>query len=139
MFIVPFIHKITQETNFLVHSIKILTVAGKNLWEEDDSLHIDTDILNSNDIYRKGSPIKMMNKNLTLCEVDIQKTNINDFYKWSDISLEDTETFCWRNYIYISGDKDESWLNIPKNQKLSDIDISKLILIIIKLNQQCSV
>ena len=126
MFIVPFIHKITSGSSINVHSISILTIGGKTLWEESDSLNIDTDILNSNDIYRKGNTISV-DKHTRLCEVDTEKTNVDEFYKWTDIGVNEDDTFCWRTYYYLLGNKGESWLNIPKNERLSNIEVGKLI------------
>ena len=126
MLIVPYIHKVTNQNNINIHSIRILTIGGKQIWEEKDSLNIDKDILNPNDIYRKNDIIKI-DKKLILCEVDMEKTNINDIYKWSEIDINDNETFCWRDYIYFIGNDNENWLNIPKNEKLGDVNINKII------------
>jgi hypothetical protein len=108
MLIVPYIHKVTNQNNINIHSIRILTIGGKQIWEEKDSLNIDKDILNPNDIYRKNDIIKI-DKKLILCEVDMEKTNINDIYKWSEIDINDNETFCWRDYIYFIGNDNENW------------------------------
>ena len=99
MLIVPFIHKITDETIY-VHNIRILTIGGTNLWEEPDSIPIN-EILSSNGIYSKN--IKKID-NIYLCEVDTEKTDINDIYKWSEININDM-TFCWKDYIYFIGKK----------------------------------
>lgn len=130
MFIVPFIHKITQEPNLAIHSITLLTVGGKHLWEENNSLNIDEDILNPNDIWRKGT-VLTPDKVLKLCEVDTDKTITTDFYKWNEISINDEETFCWRSYIYLLGAKGESWLNVPKSERIGNVDLNKLISAII--------
>ena len=79
MLIVPFIHKVSNNNNFDVHNIRILTLGGKNLWEEKDGLNIDKDILNPSDIYRNKNTI-IVDKKMYLCEVDMKKTNINDIY-----------------------------------------------------------
>lgn len=126
MFIVPFIHKITTENNIHIHSISVLTIGGKTLWEEKASLHLDRDILNPNDIYRKGPPFSA-EKSVQLCEVDTEKTHVHEFYKWNELSLSDTETFCWRTFLFLLGSKSESWLTSPKNEKLGHLDIGKLL------------
>ena len=54
MLILPFIHSVISNNtnnNFKVNVIKVLTIGGNTIWEEDNSLHIDNDILNPNDIY----------------------------------------------------------------------------------------
>jgi len=112
-----------------IHSIDLLTIAGKNLWEENDSLHLDHDILESNDLYRIGTTLQL--SNITLCEIDTTKTNINDFYKWNEIDLNNDTTFCWKKYYYILGDKNESWLNIPEYEKLSQITVQPILKTII--------
>ena len=39
----------------MLMSIKLLTIGGQIIWEEENTLHIDNDILNPNDIYRKNA------------------------------------------------------------------------------------
>jgi len=112
-----------------VHAIDILLLGGKGLWEEDNSLNIDTDILNPNDLYRKGSLITLESgtKKIILCEVDTEKTKMNEFYRWKDLDIHDEDTFCWRTYIHLLGSTDSCWLNIPKNEKLGSISVHSLI------------
>lgn len=132
MLIIPFIHNVIDNNKYFnVHSIKILTIGGRNLWEEKNTLHLDNDILNPNDIYRKGLPIKY-DKKLQLCEVDVEKTNISDFYKWDELPLNDTDTFCWRTYYYLSGTNDICWLETPENEKIDNYTIKDLIKAIIQ-------
>jgi hypothetical protein len=126
MLILPFIHNITQHNNIEINCIKLLTIGGKHIWEENNSFQIDKDILNTNDIFRKGDIIKF-NKELSICEVDTTKTPISDFYKCEEISIDDDETFCWRTYMYISGKDGVSWLDIPKNEKLGKYNIDEII------------
>jgi len=125
MFIVPFIYKVSNSNNINIHAINLLTIGGSNLWEEEIGSNLDKNILESNDMYRKGSIISL--PNITLCEIDTDKTNIHDFYQWNELPLEDTNTFCWRNFYYFLGDKKESWLNIPSNEKISGNMISIII------------
>jgi hypothetical protein len=130
MFIVPFIHNIVDQATIKINVIKILTIGGKILWEEKNSLDIDKDILNPNDIYKKNKIIKY-DKVTQLCEVDITKTNISDFYKWDEIDINDNETFCWRSYIYLTGVDGIIWLNIPETEKLGKYLVKDLIMAII--------
>lgn len=126
MFIVPFTHSIVNNNTFEVNVIKILTIGGQNLWEEKSSLNIDNDILNPSDIYRKGPVIKY-DKNLQLCEVDIEKTKISDFYRWEEVALDDSETFCWKTFYYFTGNNKLSWLEIPNNEKIGKYNIKDLV------------
>jgi hypothetical protein len=120
MLIVPFIHKITEEKDMNIHNIKILTIGGKYLWEESEE---PTRILHSNNIYSKHI---VHYDNTYLCEVDLEKTDMNDMYHWNELDINDNETFCWRNYIYFSGKNKECWLQYPKSEKMGDI-INKII------------
>jgi hypothetical protein len=72
--------------------ITILTIGGETIWSEDDSYSIE-DILEPNGIYVKRS---IKEESIWLCEVDITKTKIDDFYQWTDI--EDDSLFCWRTF-----------------------------------------
>ena len=131
MLILPFIHNIVSQNNIKVHTIKVLTIGGRHIWEEDNSLNLDRDILNSNDIYCKATHIKF-DKNLQICEVDAAKTNISDFYNWEEIAFENTDTFCWRTYIHISGENNTMWLDIPENEMLGAYSAKEIIAKIIK-------
>ena len=126
MLILPYIHEIVKQNNLDIHTIKLLTVGGKNIWEESEKLDIDNDILNPNDIYRKGEIIKIK-KHLQLCEVDVDKTQINDFYKWDEISINDSDTFCWRSIYYFLDTNKDSWLNIPDNEKIGNYKLDEII------------
>lgn len=139
MLILPFIYKITNQQHCKLYNIKLLTIGGKYIWSEDDKLNIHKDILEPNDIYCKEQidiiidNIKTnIKNNITLCNIDINKTNIKDFYEWNEIKLEDETTFCWRNFVYILGSTNESWLDIPSHQKLSNIPLNNLIEKIVK-------
>lgn len=131
MLILPFIHNVVNQNSIQVHTIKVLTIGGRKIWEEDNSLNIDKDILNPNDIYRKGMPI-IFDKQLQMYEVNTEKTKIDDFYKWDEIPFEDTETFCWIVYAYISGNGSANWLDIPASEMLEKYKVKELIAKIIQ-------
>lgn len=131
MLILPFIHNVVDQNNIQIHSIKVLTIGGRGIWEEDNSLNLDKDILNPNDIYRKGTTIKF-DKQLQICEVNTEKTKISDFYKWDEIPFEDIETFCWRTYVYLSGNCSANWLDIPVSEMLGKYKMRDLIVKIIQ-------
>ena len=131
MLIIPFIHNLVDQNSIQIHTIKVLTIGGRGIWEEDNSLNLDKDILNPNDIYRKGTTIKF-DKQLQICEVNTEKTKITDFYKWDEIAFEDTETFCWRTYVYLSGNGSANWLDIPISEILGKYKIRDLIAKIIQ-------
>lgn len=126
MLILPFIHNTINNNNFEVNVIKILTIGGQHLWEENNSLHLDNDILNPNDIYRKDNIIAF-DKTLHLCEVDIGRTKIEDFYKWEEINLNDSEIFCWKTYYYFTDTNKISWLEIPDSEKMGKYKIKEII------------
>lgn len=125
MLIIPFIHKITNDKDMSIHNIRMLTIGGKNVWEESDDSDINT-ILKENDIYCKRVTLT---NNIYVCEVDLEKTNMSDMYHWREIGINDT-TFCWRDYVFFIGKNNEDWLTIPKNEKIGDIYINTLLDII---------
>jgi len=130
MLIVPFIHKITNVNDMIIHVIRILTIGGNELWEESNELWEESNeidnILELNDIYYKNI---IRHNNLYLYEVDIEKTDINDIYKWSDINMNDT-TFCWKDYVFFIGKKNENWLNHLKNEKIGNIYVNDFLKLI---------
>jgi len=128
MFIVPFICKVSKQHNMTIYSIHILTIGGTQLWEEEDHLRTQEDVLEPNDIYSKAN-IRTVDT-LRLCEVDTDRTHIADFYKWSELPAHDRETFCWRDFYYIAGhkqDTQDSWLDIPSKERLGSISVAKLV------------
>jgi hypothetical protein len=131
MFILPFIHKVTSQPSFDINIIKFFTVGGDSIWEEEKGLRIDKDILNPNDIYRKGKPIKI-DENLKLYEVDLTKTNVSEFYKWEEIDVNDKETFCWKTYYILTGKDNISWLDIPEDNKIGKYKLTDLVKTIVK-------
>lgn len=111
---------------------QVLTIGGKELWSEDDSLDV-CDILSSNDIFLTESPIKK--GDIYFCRVDTTKTNINDFYKWNEISLNDTETFCWRKfYTFGENEKTINWLPIPDKEYIGKYSYKTLLHMIHQLS-----
>jgi hypothetical protein len=134
MFILPFIHKVVNQPTFDINIIKFFTVGGQNLWEEEKGLRIDKDILNPNDIYRKGKPIKV-DDTFKLYEVDVTKTIVSDFYKWEEIDINDKETFCWKTYYILTGANNVSWLDIPDDEKLGNYKLKDLIKVVLKKNK----
>ena len=111
MFIVPFTHKSKLLNNIHVTTFQILTIGGSALWNETSSN--PTELLHSNGIYVLSKPVKI--KDLYLCHVDTTKTQMSDFYKWNEISIDDQDTFCWRTF-YAFGKEDgyHSWLPLPE-------------------------
>ena len=132
MFIVPFTHNIVKQkqNNINIHTVKILTIGGRQLWEENSKLDIDNDILIPNDIYRIGD-IKKLGKNIKLCQVDSSKTNMNDYFKWEEININDNDTFCWRTYIQIIDNNNHNWLNIPDSETIGRVLLRNILSTII--------
>jgi hypothetical protein len=111
MFLLPYIHKVTTVNNITVNSYTILTIGGTKLWEETDTKELTKelyvkDILQQNDIFTESIEKKT---DIYLCSVDINKTSVTDFYKWSEIPNADT--FCWRT-LYTFG-ANNAWLPYP--------------------------
>jgi hypothetical protein len=83
MFIIPFIHKTKQVNTMTIHTIQVLTVGGTTLWKENPSLALEADILHPNGIYLDKKPFQW--NDVHFCSVDTNKTDMNDFYQWSEI------------------------------------------------------
>jgi hypothetical protein len=111
MFIIPFIHKTKQVNTMTIHTIQVLTVGGTTLWKENEFLAVETDILHPNGIYLDKKPFQW--NDVYFCSVDTHKTDMNDFYKWTEIPKQ-SDMFCWRTY-YMFGNMHacDSWLPIP--------------------------
>ena len=94
-----------------IHVIQILTIGGSTLWKESSSLSLEADILHPNGIYLNTKPILW--NDIYFCSVDTTKTEMNDFYEWTEIPKQ-SDMFCWRTF-YTFGDNTncDSWLPIP--------------------------
>jgi len=116
MIIIPFTHITKTLSNMTIHVFRILTIGGTTLWKEADSLDLHQDILHPNGIYLDSVPILW--NNAYLCKVDINKTDINDFYQWTEIP-KNSDLFCWKTY-YTFGNKNNhcGWMEIPKQERL---------------------
>lgn len=121
----------------MVHRYKVLTIGGTNLWTEDDELDIIHDVLEPNGIILR-SPPRIIGGNIALCEVDTDKTELNDYYKWDEIELNDKETFCWRTFYTMGTTMDggkHDWLSIPCNETIGPYTCKELCdLILYHLN-----
>ena len=71
------------------------------MWNEECTLHSVKDILNVNGLYLSAEPIQW--ENTILCPVDIQQTNMADFYRWEELP-ESNNMFCWKT-VYILGNE----------------------------------
>jgi len=116
MIIIPFTHGTKTLSNMTIHVFRILTIGGTALWKEDDSLDLHKDILHPNGIYLDGKPILWNNAHL--CQVDMTKTDMNDFYQWAEVP-KNSDLFCWKTY-YTFGNKNShcGWMEIPKQERL---------------------
>jgi len=126
MFIIPYIHNCKKLPHTIVNLFRILTIGGKYVWEEDNNLDIEADILHPNGIYLKTPPYK--SGELVLCRVDPSRTDINDFYNWDEIDIEDTTTFCWKKIYTFNGNTVDTkwWLPIPMDEKLGSYTYNEL-------------
>jgi hypothetical protein len=136
MFIIPYIYKIKTQNNIKSHIIQILTIGGNELWEEASSLDIQTDILIPNSLYSTSTPFtQLKGQNIYMCEIDTDKTTLSDFYNWNEINISDSDTFCWRTFMYITDLNNNIWLPIPKSEKLSNFRIKDLIDAVLSSNK----
>lgn len=116
-----------------IHSIHVLTIGGTQLWEEAGHLRLKEDVLEPNDIYERGD-VRVIG-GICLCEVDTERTQIDDFYKWKELPIHDQETFCWRDFYYFTGvnnNAKDSWLDIPSKECLGSVPVSQLISTIVQ-------
>ncbi len=129
MFIIPFTHtSITQHNTIKLNIISILSVGGQELWEEYDTNDIYTSFLEPNGLYTTNTPtIKFKGQDIYICEIDQERTNLQDFYKWDEIPISDSETFCWRTFIHITDLSDNIWLPIPASEKMSNFKVQDII------------
>lgn len=117
-----------MHNNMYVNVIKILTIGGRYLWEEEDSLDIYQDVLEPNGIFIKSNTYNhSLLPNYYLCEVDTDKTVLTDFYKCEELPVTDEETFCWKTYTQLTDINKNIWLPVPDTVTLSNYKVSSII------------
>ena len=121
MFILPFIHKKTTIRGTPV-SIFHLLLMGSSLWEEDNQLDLIHDILEPNGLVLSGDPIHQ--NGVYYCPMD-PNTKLDDYYRWDEISLDKTDTFCWKT-IYIMGEESK-WLPVPMEESIGTLMVRDVI------------
>ena len=57
------------------------------------------EMLHMNGVYLSGEPVQW--GNTILCPVDIQQTNMVDFYRWEELP-KSHDMFCWKT-VYVLG------------------------------------
>jgi len=133
MFIIPFTHKTTIQNKIKLNVIRILTIGGQELWEEYITKDIVSDFLEPNGLYTTNTPIiQFKGQDIYICEIDQDRTNLKDFYKWEEIPFSDSETFCWRTFVHITDLSDTIWLPIPNSEKMSGFRIQDIITTILE-------
>ena len=111
MYIVPYTHTYSKNPlgSLLYHTIDVLVQGSctTSLWEEETS---DVKaLLESNDIY---STHLFVSGPVTYANVDLKKTNMSSMYRWTELSVTDTDTLCWRRFKHIT-EGGAAWLPVP--------------------------
>lgn len=99
MFILPFHHTTVSTLSTHVSAFQFLIIGRSSIWKEDCTPENVSEILHTNGMYLSAEPIQW--KETLLCPVDIQKTNMADFYRWEELPVSH-EMFCWKT-VYILG------------------------------------
>lgn len=118
MFLLPYVLEDYKKgsSDFSVRTLWLfMTQNGTALWETDEKGKLSNEFvvreyLHANGFYGKVSCVK---KNTLFFQVDTQKTNMDNFYMWTDDNLtEDSEV--WRPFFWVGAAKadelnEESW------------------------------
>lgn len=97
MYLVPYIHTKIKCGDVFLHSLQVfLADGGNSFWKTEESAPtletIRKEYCEENGIYVKKIQVA---KQFAFCEVDGQRTNLNDFYKWNETKQE-----CWRMFSF---------------------------------------
>ena len=100
MFILPFHHS-THTVSPTTHlsTFQFLVIGRSTLWSEEE-MEIEADILHPNGIYLCDAPFRL--GDTWLCPVDLERTHLDDFYRWEERAEADHDSFCWKT-VYIMG------------------------------------
>lgn len=128
MILLPYYTKDTPitGTHATIRTIFLLTVGGKEVWEEEDVLRIVEDVLEPNGLYLSANTVPrcvsddMDRGSIYACPIDPIRTAVHDFYRWSELPKEDDTTICWRPF-YRCGSTP-----IPVHETLSGIPMKTI-------------
>jgi hypothetical protein len=125
MYIVPYY--VTQVTKLdrQIFTVHILTEGGTRLWSEAERPL--SDILEPNELVTTSS--KQIRPDLWLCQIDLNKTNINAMYQWHELPVT-SDTHCWRQFYYIT--MGSPFMTVPDSEMLGPISVKTLLSHILK-------
>jgi hypothetical protein len=86
-----------------LYSIRLLLAGGKYLVEEqyegNDPISWYTEIMKEQDIYISNSKTQTYKgKKYIWMEIDAEKTPVDEFMTWLQVSPEDTDSLAWRTF-----------------------------------------
>jgi hypothetical protein len=110
MYIVPYLHKVTEKHGRTIHVIDLLTDGGQRLWSEAEGTDIHADVLEPNSLVLKEMKQEASYHYLSL---DSSKTDIASMYKWSECPV-DSDMLCWRTFYIIEDSNLSPWIRIPE-------------------------
>ena len=95
MFILPYVSSSHILSTVVLHRIRLLTVGGTGLWQEDNALRLHEDILEPNDLPLLSHH---QHKDIYFCRLDPDRMNLSEYYDWEEVVPSDTTVFCWRTF-----------------------------------------
>ena len=101
MFILPFVctRSPPSPSSSPLTILRILTLGGKDLWQEDDMLRLAEDILEPN-----GLPLLRhhSHKGIHFCQLDPTQLDLSEYYDWEEVDPTATPpVFCWRTFYWM--------------------------------------
>lgn len=123
MIIIPYIYSSKTISNKqIVYTFNVLCEGGQSFWQE--SCSIIQKALEPNDLFaKKITKYKMNNQEYYFVEIDMQKTDLDSMYNWNELSINDTETLCWRKFHIFTNMDNTSWLKIPNDSIFNTLSV----------------
>jgi hypothetical protein len=99
MYLVPYIHTKTKCGDVFLHSLQVfLADGGNSFWLTEESAPsletIRKEYCEENGIFVKNIH---RTEQFAFCEVDSQRTRLDEFYKWNETKQE-----CWRMFSFFA-------------------------------------
>ena len=79
--------------------IRILTLGGTDLWQEEEVLRLKEDVLDPN-----GLPLLCYDtyKGIHFCQLDPSRMDLSEYYEWDEVDPTVTPSvFCWRTFYWM--------------------------------------
>jgi hypothetical protein len=123
MKVLPFILKQKQASLTMTNLCLFLAHGGRTFWQTDESSlsqqELEQEYLLPNGLIPKKIYFK---NNIAYVWIDIDKTNLQDFYSWEEASKHPEKPECWRSFYFFEDASGSPWFAPTASQVEAEIE-----------------